>query len=255
MSTVDAAIINHITNGGSSGGGGSGGVSYTAGDAISLSNNKISVQYDTSTMELKNGKLSAKSTSSGGGSTQILAGSGLRFDTNNTLHVNYDENTMELLDNGKLKARIFSGGNVPTEDIYEKADINIDSHSFENNWLLRYEFSNSEKYPKTGDCVRIRMRGDVIREFIIIRNSSEKLYDVNLSIDTHNLILLDTSNNDIMYGSFIKRPGFSLRQLAIICAAGSVEEDQSGDDVGFFRITQMSYNTLVKIIQHYNSTP
>ena len=83
MSTVDAAIINYITNGSSGGGGGSG-VVYTAGDAINIANNQISVQYDTSTMELKNGKLSAKSTSSGGGSTQILAGSGLRFDTNNT---------------------------------------------------------------------------------------------------------------------------------------------------------------------------
>ena len=59
MSTVDAAIINYITNGGSSGGGGGSGITYTAGAAISLANNQIAVQYDTNTMELKEGKLSA----------------------------------------------------------------------------------------------------------------------------------------------------------------------------------------------------
>ena len=71
MSTVDAAIINHITNGGSSScGGGSTGVVYTAGDGISLTNNKIVVKYNTSTMEIVNGALSAKiSGSSGGGSS------------------------------------------------------------------------------------------------------------------------------------------------------------------------------------------
>jgi hypothetical protein len=68
MSTVDAAIINHITNGGSSGGGGSG-VVYTAGDGISLANNKIAVRYNANTMEIVNGALSAKASggSSGGG--------------------------------------------------------------------------------------------------------------------------------------------------------------------------------------------
>ena len=66
MSTVDAAIINHITNGGSSGGGGSG-VVYTAGDGISLVNNKIAVRYNANTMEIVNGVLSAKVSSSGGG--------------------------------------------------------------------------------------------------------------------------------------------------------------------------------------------
>ena len=70
MSTVDAAIINYITNGGgSSGGGGGSGVSYTAGDGISLTNNQIAVKYNTSTMEIVNGALSAKVSSSGGGSS------------------------------------------------------------------------------------------------------------------------------------------------------------------------------------------
>ena len=71
MSTVDAAIINYITNGGGSGGGGSGGggtgVVYTAGDGISLANNKIAVRYNANTMEIVNGVLSAKVSSSGGG--------------------------------------------------------------------------------------------------------------------------------------------------------------------------------------------
>ena len=37
MSTVDAAIINHITTSGTGGGGS--GIMYTAGDAISLTSN------------------------------------------------------------------------------------------------------------------------------------------------------------------------------------------------------------------------
>jgi hypothetical protein len=65
MSTVDAAIINYITNGGSGGGGG--GVVYTAGDGISIANNQIGVKYNTNTMEIVNGALSAKVSSSGGG--------------------------------------------------------------------------------------------------------------------------------------------------------------------------------------------
>ena len=57
MTTVDAAIIKHITNGG----GGSSGESLNAGTAIELVNNTISVKYNTDTMELVDGKLSAKS--------------------------------------------------------------------------------------------------------------------------------------------------------------------------------------------------
>lgn len=67
MSTVDAAIINHITNGGGSSGGGG---SYTAGTAIDLTNNAISVKFNTNTMEIVDGKLSAKT---GGGSEPIVS--------------------------------------------------------------------------------------------------------------------------------------------------------------------------------------
>ena len=64
MSTIDAAIIKHITEVGSSSGGS--GIMYTAGDAISLTSNKISVKYNPNTMEIIDGKLSAKSGSTGG---------------------------------------------------------------------------------------------------------------------------------------------------------------------------------------------
>ena len=72
MSTVDAAIINYITNGGGSGGGG-GGVVYTAGDGISIANNQIGVRYNTNTMEIVDGKLSAKSGGGGGGGSSDVA--------------------------------------------------------------------------------------------------------------------------------------------------------------------------------------
>ena len=72
--TIDAAIIKALVEhvGGDSsniGSGSIGGQTYTAGTAIDISNNSISVKYDTNTMELKNGKLAAKQSTSGGSST------------------------------------------------------------------------------------------------------------------------------------------------------------------------------------------
>ena len=207
MSTVDAAIINHITNGGSSGGGGSG-VSYTAGDAISLANNQISVQYDTNTMELINGKLSTKSGSSGGGG---------------------------------------SSGNVPTEDVYTKV-CNFGGSS-------GYLFTNGHVSIKTGDIVKIRMKDkDEINEYIIIRNSEEEFYDAAMGGDTFNLILLNRKNDDIVRGLYNDPPGLSYKTISIPYEVGGINEDQTGDDVGLFSTSQLSYNTLVRIMQNYYRT-
>ena len=209
MSTVDAAIINHITNGGSSGGGGSG-VSYTAGDAISLANNQISVQYDTNTMELINGKLSAKSGSSGGGG---------------------------------------SSGNVPTEDVYTKVC------DFELGGSSTYLYIYNNVSIKTGDIVKIRMKdNDLINEYIIIRNSEEELYNAAMGGDQSNIILLNRKNDDIVRGLYNKPDGISYKTISIPCEVGSVHEDQTGDDVGLFSTSQLSYNTLVRIMQNYYRT-
>ena len=70
MSTIDAAIIKALVehvDGDSSGipDGVIGGKTYTAGDAIDLTNDKISVKYDSTTMQLKDGKLAAKASDNG----------------------------------------------------------------------------------------------------------------------------------------------------------------------------------------------
>ena len=65
MSSIDAAIIKALVEhiGGNSDSipdGTIGGKTYTEGDGINIVNDTISVEYDTNTMELKNGKLAAK---------------------------------------------------------------------------------------------------------------------------------------------------------------------------------------------------
>ena len=70
-STIDAAIIKalveHIGGNPDSIPDGSigGGKTYTEGDGINIVNDTISVEYDTNTMELKNGKLAAKACDAG----------------------------------------------------------------------------------------------------------------------------------------------------------------------------------------------
>ena len=65
MSCIDAAIIKalveHIGGNPDDVPVGEGGKTYTAGDGISIVNDKIGVNIDTSTMELKDGKLAVKS--------------------------------------------------------------------------------------------------------------------------------------------------------------------------------------------------
>ena len=105
MSTVDAAIIDYVIH---NQGGGSG-TPYTAGDAIDLTSNKIAVKYNTGTMELVNGALSAKTGSSG---TTYTAGDAINI-ASNKISVSYDPDTMQLV-NGKISAlpQSGSGGTV-----------------------------------------------------------------------------------------------------------------------------------------------
>ena len=99
MSTIDAAIIKALVEhvGGDSStipdGTIGGGKTYTEGDGINIVNDKISVEYDTNTMELKNGALAAK--------TQLTAGDGISI-SNGKANVRFNTNTMELV-NGALK--------------------------------------------------------------------------------------------------------------------------------------------------------
>ena len=208
MSTVDAAIINHITNGGSSGGGGSG-VSYTAGDAISLANNQISVQYDSNTMELINGKLSAKSGSSGGGG---------------------------------------SSGNVPTEDVFERGSA-YQSGNFISDSILKLNIGADNKRAQNGNQIRLKNRSGQIKTFMFM------ITDKILYTDDHPTTFTNSNatiydENGIDYNAYIYRNGQDYFVL-ISCESGSFEEYGENDtDVGMFIITQMSYSTLVKLINN-----
>ena len=133
MSTVDAAIINHITNGGSSGGGG-----YTAGAGIALRNKAISVDFDPATMEINaHGQLASKITggsSEGGGSSIIYTGGpGISVDAYNKISAVYNPNTIEIID-GAISAKVSESGGVSTDVgvIVEDAITNYSSNNIVN---------------------------------------------------------------------------------------------------------------------------
>ena len=243
MSTVDAAIINHITNGGSSGGGGGTGVSYTAGDAISLTNNQISVKYDTTTMELKNGALSAKVSSSGGsGGTTIHPGDGLRLDVNNYMHVDYDSSTMTIQD-GKLKALIFSGGNVPAEDVLTRSSQH-QTGTFSGN-IYKVDLGYDKSELSSGNVLRLRNRSGQIDSFIIVRFGS-----ISTSKDK-NTMLINMSTKAAFQAS-IYQDGQDY-YMEINCEAGSYDEYASiNTDLGIFLNEQMSYSTLCTVVRYLN---
>ena len=244
MSTVDAAIINYITNGGGSGGGGGSGVVYTAGDAINIANNQISVKYNTNTMEIVNGALSAKASSSGGGggSTQILAGDGLRFDTSNTIHVNFDPATMAI-ENGKLKALIFSGGNVPTEDVLTRSS-QYQSGTFSGN-IYTVSLGYGVDGILSGNVLRLRNRSGDIDSFIIVRFGS-----ISTSKD-QNAVIFNISTNVPYTASIYQNQNSSDCYMEINCEAGSYDEYGNVDtDLGIFLNDQMSYSTLCTVVRY-----
>ena len=127
MSTsIDAAIIKTLVEhvGGDSScipDGTIGGVSYTAGDGINIANNNISVEYDSSTMELKNGKISAK--------TQLTTGDGLTT-SNGKIIANLDTNTMQM-NSGKISAKtqLAAGNGISISS--GKVNVNYDSNTME----------------------------------------------------------------------------------------------------------------------------
>ena len=158
MSSIDAAIIKALVEhvGGDSScipDGSIGGVSYTAGDGINIANNNISVEFDSNTMELKDGKISAKTqlttgdglTTSNGkiianldtntmlinsgkisAKTQLAAGDGISI-SSGKVNVNYDSNTMELKD-GKLAAKV--SNNLTWNDYVKQTDSKFNPMSY-----------------------------------------------------------------------------------------------------------------------------
>ena len=81
---------------------------FSTGNGIEITNNTIGVKYDGNTMELKDGKISAK--------TQLTAGNGIEI-SNDVIGVKYDGNTMELKD-GKLAVKASDNGLPLTTDSY-----------------------------------------------------------------------------------------------------------------------------------------
>ena len=150
MTTIDAAIIKALVEhvGGDSSGipdGTIGGVSYTAGDGINITNNNISVEYDSSTMELKDGKISAK--------TQLAAGNGISI-SSGKVNVNYDETTLKITD-GKLGVNVSESGTILTK----LTDI---TYSVVSGKLV---ISNA-KYVRTGDILRFGYKNPISQETV-----------------------------------------------------------------------------------------
>ncbi len=166
MSTVDAAIINYITNGGGSSGGG-----YTAGAGIALRNKAISVDYDPATMEINaHGQLASKISGggSGGGSSSIYtAGPGISVDDYNKISVVYNPNTMELVD-GAISAKVSESGAVST-DVGVKVDGSVTvGHESDNTVQINEFHTINDTY--TGMLLKLKNKttGNV-DTFVLVR--------------------------------------------------------------------------------------
>ena len=185
MSTIDAAIIKALVEhvGGNPDsipdGAIGGGKTYTEGDGISIVNDKIGVEYDTNTMELKNGTLAAK--------TQLTAGDGISI-SNGKANVRFNTNTMELV-NGALSVKsTTASGLIPVSD--------VDYDTYDNNAIgNRFRVHFDDPALVLGKIVRFLYDG-VLQEYIIIRNPLARKTKEDQSFDTSIMII---NMNDFTY--------------------------------------------------------
>ena len=248
--------MDHIENGGSGSSGSSTGGSLKAGAAISIANNTIGVKFNSNTMELINGELSARIPTSGGESSgtivQYNAGSGINI-SGNTIAVKYDPNTMEINASGNLVAKSSGSGgsgscNVPTEDVIGER-TGYQEGTFINSSLLRITAGSSGQSVKSGNRLRLKNRGGDIESFMLIRtNVAQSLDPHPTSITEYNAILYLESG--ATFPVCVYQYGMDYFIL-IPCEQGSYQEYSETDtDVGMFEITQMSYDTLTTIVSN-----
>ena len=186
--TIDAAIIKALVEhvGGDSsniGNGVIGGKTYTAGDAIDLSNDKISVKYDTNTMELKNGALASK------GGAIYTAGKGISIGEDNVLNVNYDTTFFKSSD-GVLTTKRYTITNY-------NASMKDSQYFAINDTSNQIVFQNLAREDIIGYALILKHTSNGSRTCICVDDGGQyiRFWDVN----SKNIICLKRNNNDIIF--------------------------------------------------------
>ena len=193
-------------------------------------------------MELVDGALSAKSSggSSGGGGTTIHPGDGLRLDVSNYMHVDYDSNTMTIQD-GKLKALIFSGGNVPTEDVLTR--LNGQSGQDTNDTFTISCGDDNKARCRSGNIIKLWNRSYEVESYVLIVKTDS--IPSQLGEDNAILVTKDNLRTKIKIWN-----DFGTLKIVIPVQSGMVKEYGGSDtDVGLFVNTTISWETLVKVVQ------
>lgn len=253
-STIDAAIINTISDIKAQ----SGGAILTEGAAINIISGKINVKYNTDTMELVNGALSAKTTSSGGGGgggssgSSLVAGSAIDI-SGNRINVQYDTSTLGINANNFLYVK--SGGGGLTEDVVSKLpggmrssstyieQTGIDRRYVDTGLILRMErksTGNIESFVLVVyDDITESDNDDIQAKFVPLTYTSDTIFDNLLNVQIHKTDGLETYTIHIELTSsewyFSETSQLGLMRVEQMCPATSA------------RISQFTYNRNKKL--------
>lgn len=249
-STIDAAIINTISDIKAQ----SGGAFLTEGEAINITSGKINVKYNTDTMELVNGALSAKTTSSGGGGgssgSSLVAGSAIDI-SGNRINVQYDTSTLGINSNNFLYVKSGGGGSSGlTEDVVSKLpggmrssstyieQTGIDRRYVDTGLILRMERKSTGKIESfvlvVYDDITESDNDDIQAKFVPLTYTSETVFDNLLNVQIHKTDGLETYTIHIELTSsewyFSETDQLGLMRVEQMCPATSA------------RISQFTYN-------------
>ena len=241
MSTVDSAIINTISEIKMQ----SGGAILTSGDGINITNGTINVKYNSNTMELVDGALSAKNGGGSGGGDYMpnyIINDGLDTSMGH-LNVKVDNNTIGINNNNALYVKSSSGGgNVPTEDVLEHPLAQ--SSSFNNSYYT-ITISSYSNRARTGNIIRLRNRSDEIESFILVMKTDT----IPNSQGDSNAIIIAEDGTAYPLCVYYDPIGENV-VFAIPASSGAYKEFSSNSDVGLFINKQMSYNTICTILRY-----
>ena len=223
MSTVDAAIIDFVVNNPGSGSG----TKYTAGNAIDLTSNKISVKYDPATMQLVDGKISALP-QSGGTGVALSAGDAINI-ADNKINVKYNTGTMELV-NGALSAKTSSSGTTYTAGNAIDLTSNKISVKYDTNTM---ELKDGKLAAKTGLSTDKSSLGFDKNGYLLYDGVAKENVSFRMCAE-------DTENGDIlMMSHYNKTDKYKLTTLNVTDAArfyvDSTDGVQNTNSLQFFK--------------------
>jgi hypothetical protein len=176
---------------------GSGGITYSAGDAINITDNTINVKYNTSTMELVNGTLSVKTSSSGGEDVGVkLEGTYVQTSSLNKLYIKNIPSENYLTTGMLLNLKHLGSGVIHKFVLvrfrYTNADKPADAKNDENVFMALTEGIDSlsaKIYTDDGDTYTIEIDGVADGTYSSLDSATQFMTPVQISGKTLSIIL------------------------------------------------------------------